>query len=438
MIERLYARELSPEMDGEEVSIAGWVHEKRKLGGLLFLLIRDRTGIVQVTLPKKFVPAEVFETAKGVSKESVVVVRGKLQAMDKAPGGVEVIPSRIEVLSSAASPLPLDPTGKVPANLDTRLDHRVLDLRRPGVAAIFKIRSRALKAAREHLLSRGFIEVHTPRIISTASEGGTELFPISYFEREAFLAQSPQLYKQMLMGSGLDRVFEIATYFRAEEHDTIWHLNEITAVDCELAFISSYEDVLEVIEGLIRAMIFEVREHCSQELELLGVELKVPEKRFPRLSYEEALALLEEEANLKLPFGEDLTTEAEKKLGEIMLQRGHELYFVTRFPLEAKPFYTMPDSDDPKLSASFDLEFRGREIISGSQRIHDYDLLVERIKAKGLRVENFSSYLEAFKYGMPPHGGFGMGIERFLMLLLNLPNIREAVLFPRDRHRLEP
>jgi aspartyl-tRNA synthetase len=393
---------------------------------------------VQVTLPKKFVPAEVFETAKGVSKESVVVVKGKLQAMDKAPGGVEVIPSQIEVLSSAASPLPLDPTGKVPANLDTRLDHRVLDLRKPQVAAIFKIRSRALKAAREHLLSKGFLEVHTPRIISTASEGGTELFPISYFEREAFLAQSPQLYKQMLMGSGLDRVFEIATYFRAEEHDTIWHLNEITAVDCELAFISGYEDVLRVIEGLICAMIREVKEHCSQELERLGVELEVPRTPFPRLTYAEVLSLLEEEANLKLPFGEDLTTEAEKKLGEIMHQRGHELYFVTRFPLDAKPFYTMPDSEDPKLSASFDLEFKGREIISGSQRIHDYDLLVQRIKAKGLREQNFSSYLEAFKYGMPPHGGFGMGIERFLMLLLDLPNIREAVLFPRDRHRLEP
>jgi aspartyl-tRNA synthetase len=438
MIERVYSGELSPEKDGEEVSIAGWVHEKRKLGGLLFLLVRDRDGIVQVTLPKKFVPAEVFETAKGVSKESVVVVKGKLQAMDKAPGGVEVIPSQIEVLSSAASPLPLDPTGKVPANLDTRLDHRVLDLRKPQVAAIFKIRSRALKAAREHLLSQGFIEVHTPRIISTASEGGTELFPISYFEREAFLAQSPQLYKQMLMGSGLDRVFEIATYFRAEEHDTIWHLNEITAVDCELAFISGYEDVLKVIEGLICAMIREVKEHCSQELERLGVELEVPRTPFPRLTYAEVLSLLEEEANLKLPFGEDLTTEAEKKLGEIMHQRGHELYFVTRFPLDAKPFYTMPDSEDPELSASFDLEFKGREIISGSQRIHDYDLLVQRIKAKGLREQNFSSYLEAFKYGMPPHGGFGMGIERFLMLLLDLPNIREAVLFPRDRHRLEP
>ena len=438
MIERIYSDELSPEMNGEEVSIAGWVHEKRKLGGLLFLIVRDRSGMVQVTLPKKFVPGDVFETAKGLSRESVVVVKGKLQAMEKAPGGVEIIPSKITVLSSAASPLPLDPTGKVQANLDTRLDHRVLDLRRPEVVAIFKIRSRALKAAREHLQGQGFLEVHTPRIISTASEGGTELFPISYFEREAFLAQSPQLYKQMLMGSGLDRVFEIATYFRAEEHDTIWHLNEVTAVDCELAFISGYEDVLRVIEGLICAMIRAVRRECPQELELLGVELKQPPERFPRLEYAEVLSLLEEEANLKLPFGEDLTTEAEKKLGELMRQRGHELYFVTRFPLEAKPFYTRPDSENPELSASFDLEFKGREIISGSQRIHEYQLLEERIKAKGLSVENFSSYLEAFRYGMPPHGGFGMGIERFLMLLLELPNIREAVLFPRDRHRLEP
>ncbi len=437
MIKRRYSSELSSEMDGKVVTVTGWVNEKRKMGKLIFLLIRDRDGIVQLTLPCKFVPKEVFETARNVSKESVVVARGKLQKMEKAPGGFEIIPEEIKVLARAESPLPLDPTGKVPANLDTRLDSRVIDLRKPEIMAVFKIRSNILKAAREYLYRKSFLEIHSPRIISTASEGGTELFPIAYFEKEAFLAQSPQLYKQMLMGTGMDAVFEVATYFRAEEHDTIWHLNEITAIDCEMAFIEDEEDILAFIEDLIVAMVREVKENCQKEIELLGRDISIPEKPFPRIEYSRAIELLEE-AGLRLPFGEDLTTETEKKLGEIMKEKGHVFYFVTKYPLGIKPFYTMPENSEQKLSRAFDLEFSGREIISGSQRIHNYDLLVERIKAKGLRPESFGAYLKAFKYGMPPHGGFGMGIERLLMLLLNLSNIREAVLFPRDRYRLKP
>ncbi|GCC10337.1 asparagine--tRNA ligase [archaeon] len=437
MIKRRYSSELSSEMDGKVITVAGWVNEKRKMGKLIFLLIRDRDGIVQLTLPGKFVSKEVFETAKNISKESVVVARGKLQKMEKAPGGFEIIPEEIKVFARAESPLPLDPTGKVPANLDTRLDSRVIDLRKPEIMAIFKIRSKILKAAREYLYRKSFLEVHSPRIISTASEGGTELFPIAYFEKEAFLAQSPQLYKQMLMGTGMDAVFEVATYFRAEEHDTIWHLNEITAIDCEMAFIEDEEDILTLIENLIVAMVTEVKENCQKEIELLGRDISIPEKPFLRIEYSRVLELLEE-AGLRLSFGEDLTTEAEKKLGEIMKEKGHVFYFVTKYPLSIKPFYTMPENSEQKLSRAFDLEFSGREIISGSQRIHNYDLLVDRIKAKDLRVESFGAYLKAFKYGMPPHGGFGMGIERLLMLLLNLSNIREAVLFPRDRYRLRP
>ncbi len=437
MIKRRYSSELSSEMDGKVITVAGWVNEKRKMGKLIFLLIRDRDGIVQLTLPGKFVSKEVFETAKNISKESVVVARGKLQKMEKAPGGFEIIPEEIKVFARAESPLPLDPTGKVPANLDTRLDSRVMDLRKPEIMAIFKIRSQILKAAREYLYRKSFLEVHSPRIISTASEGGTELFPIAYFEKEAFLAQSPQLYKQMLMGTGMDAVFEVATYFRAEEHDTIWHLNEITAIDCEMAFIEDEEDILTLIENLIVAMVTEVKENCQKEIELLGRDISIPEKPFLRIEYSRVLELLEE-AGLRLSFGEDLTTEAEKKLGEIMKEKGHVFYFVTKYPLSIKPFYTMPENSEQKLSRAFDLEFSGREIISGSQRIHNYDLLVDRIKAKDMRVENFGAYLKAFKYGMPPHGGFGMGIERLLMLLLNLSNIREAVLFPRDRYRLRP
>lgn len=433
---RRYSEEITPSMDGEKVEVAGWVHDKRKLGGLVFIILRDRTGLIQVTLPKKFISPVVFEVARSLSKESVISVNGKVQKEEKAPNGYEIIPESIEILSSAATPLPLDPSGKVDANLDTRLDNRVMDLRRPEVNAVFRIRDVAISAGREFLTESGFIEIQTPNIISTSSEGGTELFPVSYFEKEAFLAQSPQLYKQMMMGTGLDRVFEIATYFRAEEHDTIWHLNEVSAIDCELAFIKDETDVMKVIEGLVVAMINGVRERCSQQLDILKKEIPEPKTPFPMLQYEEVLKTLKDEG-MKIPFGEDLTTETEKRLGEIMKEKGHELYFVTKYPLKIKPFYTMPDAN-PTYSNSFDLEYGGREIVSGSQRVHEHDLLVERIKKKGLNPESFKSYLSAFKYGMPPHGGFGLGIERFLVLLLDLPNIREAALFPRDRRRLEP
>lgn len=434
---RYYSGEIKPEMDGTKVKVAGWVHDVRDLGGLRFLLLRDKTGILQITLPKKHVSRDVFKLSGKLVRESVIEVEGLVKKMDKAPRGFEIIPQRINLLNAAASPLPLDPTGRANANLDTRLDNRVLDLRRAEVRAVFRIRDVALHAGRKFLREQGFIEVHTPRIISTSSEGGTELFPIAYFEKEAFLAQSPQLYKQMLMASGLDRVYEIATYFRAEEHDTIWHLNEITAIDCEMAFIKDEEDVLKIIENLVRAMIRGIITNAQDDLETLKVELEPPEVPFPRITYDEALEILRER-DLSVPWGEDLTTESEKKLGEAMKERGHELYFITKYPLQIKPFYTIPSKDDPKYSNSFDLEFKGREIVSGSQRIHLYDLLVEQIKARNLNPQNFTYYLKAFKYGMPPHGGFGLGMERFLTLLLDLPNVREAVLFPRDRKRLEP
>ncbi|MBU2559882.1 aspartate--tRNA(Asn) ligase [archaeon] len=434
---RKYSNEITPSSDGERVEVAGWVHDKRKLGGLVFLIIRDRTGLIQITLPKKFIPPKVFELTRNLSKESVISVVGKVQKEDKAPNGYEIIPDSIEILSRSATPLLLDPTGKVDANLDTRLDNRVMDLRRSEITAIFKIRAAALSQAREFLGNSGFIEVTTPSIISTSSEGGTELFPVSYFEEEAFLAQSPQLYKQMMMGTGLDRVFETAKYFRAEEHDTIWHLNEVSAIDCELAFIKDERDVMKIIEGLVVAMINVVREKCKRELEILNCEIPEPKTPFPMLKYDDALAKLED-CGMKVPFGEDLSSEAEKRLGEVMREEGHDLYFITKYPLEIKPFYTMPDAEEGIYSNAFDMEYKGREIVSGSQRVHEHDLLVERIKEKGLVPENFKSYLSGFKFGMPPHGGFGLGIERFLVLLLGLPNIREAVLFPRDRKRLEP
>lgn len=431
MLRTHYSGQITAGMDGKDVTVAGWIRNIRDIGKIKFLIVGDRDGPIQVVVKTK----DMIEDIEHMNKESVVIVKGTVRANDKSPIGWEIEPSKIEMLSKSEATLPLEVKEAAKADLDTRLNARVLDLRKPSVAAIFKIRSKILEAGCRHFVNNGFIEIHTPRIISSASEGGTELFPISYFEKEAFLSQSPQLYKQMMMATGFDRVFEIATYFRAEEHKTIWHLNEITAFDCEMAFIESEDDVLDMLEGLTKSMLKYVIEHCKDELKLIGAKIDYPEYSFPRLEYTEALKLLANDG-VEIPWGEDLDTAAEKKLGEIMKKKGYDLYFITKYPLDIKPFYTMPDQGNT--SRGFDLEFKGRELVSGSQRIHNLDLLMQRLKKKGINPTPLASYLEAFRYGMPPHGGFGFGIDRFVMILLGLSNIREAVLFPRDRTRISP
>jgi len=305
-------------------------------------------------------------------------VKGVVKKNDRAPGGVEVSPSAVNIISLARTPLPMDVTAKVEADIDTRLNNRFMDVRKPDVAAIFKIRSAVVSAARGYLEGNDFIEIHTPKIIASASEGGTDLFPISYFDREAYLAQSPQLYKQMMMATGLDRVCETTVYFRAEEHDTRRHLNEITAVDAELAFIKDEEEVMDILEGLVLAMI-RAASDCRKELSILKKEVNVPEKAM-RIPYDEAVEILAAHGK-KIPSGEDIDTEGEKLLGEVIKQeKGSELYFIHGYPLAARPFYTMPR--DTKYSRSFDLEYKGVEVSSGAQRIHDYEMLVSQIKQK--------------------------------------------------------
>jgi aspartyl-tRNA synthetase len=434
MLRTRYSKDITPSDYNTTVTVAGWMEETRTLGAIAFVILRDKKGTLQLTLLKKKLPEELFNLLVGLSRESVISVTGLCKPNEKVRNGYEILPESVNVLSVAETPLPLGIVDKVEADFDTRLDNRVLDLRKPEQQALFKIRDAVLEAADSHLRSEGFLEVHTPKIIASSSEGGTEMFTLQYFERPAFLAQSPQLYKQSLMATGLDRVFEIAWYFRAEEHNTRRHLNESTAVDIEMAFIDSEEDVMGVLERLVTAM-WKRASECTAELETLKKTVTIPSLPFARLKYDDIVKDLQAKKS-PIEWGQDLSTEDERILGDVMKDQGVDFYFITKYPLKVKPFYTMPEGS--KYARGFDLECKGIEISSGSQRINDMNLLTERIKACGLNPGDFTAYLAAFRYGMPPHGGFGFGIERFLMELLELPNIRETILFPRDRTRLTP
>lgn len=429
-----YSGQVKPEMNGETVVVSGWVHEIRDFGGLSFLILRDREGLIQVTMPKKKVPKEVLDAVKGLSRESVVSVQANVKAEAKAPNGYELIPTEIEAISIAETPLPLDPTGKVPAELDTRLDARFMDIRSPEVTAIFIIRAHMIKAVRDYLSSQGCLEIATPKIVATATEGGTALFPISYFDREAFLNQSPQLYKQMMMAAGMDRVYEIGPIFRAEEHATRKHLNEATSIDVEASFATA-EDVMQLLENTIAYAYQYVKDTCQPQLKVLNVDLQVPQTPFRRLPYCEAIAIAKKDpecANLEL--GDDLNTQAEHVIGEAI----GEHYFIVDWPTAIRAFYTQACDDNPEVCKAFDLMHPRMELSSGAQREYRVDRLIQNLEARDLNPDSFKFYLDAFRYGMPPHAGWGLGAERLLQTMLNLNNVREAVLFPRDRVRLTP
>jgi len=423
--------EVTPALEGKEVILMGRVGDARDLGGIKFFLLLDISGAVQITAPKAKVDKKIITKIDSLTKESAVAVKGKVVAAKQAPNGVEVIPTEIRALNIAETPLALDPAGRVKANIDTRLDARALDLRRPDSLAVFKIRHQTLQTAREYLVSKGFIEVNTPKIVATATESGAALFPITYFEREAFLSQSPQLYKEVLTGC-FDRVFEIGSIFRAEEHDTPRHLNEATSIDIEAAFATE-DDVMKILEDLVSRVFSDVKKKCAGELKILEQDLEVPKTPFPRVTYDEALKKLER-GGLKMPWGEDLSMPAERKLGALI----GGAYFVTDWPSAIKPFYTMPREDNPKLAHAFDLMYKEIELASGGTRVHQEELLVKQLKQKGLKPEHFESHIKNFRAGLPPHAGWGLGLDRLTMVLTGSENVRECVLFPRDRQRLTP
>ncbi len=426
-----YTSQITPEIDGKEVVVFGWVLEVRDLGGIKFLILRDREGAIQVTMPKKLVSKEILKKVKKLKRESVIGIKGKVRAMPTAPRGVELIPSEIKILNVAKSPLPIDTTGRVPADLDTRLNARILDLRIPKNLAIFKVHHTALNAIRKFLIGEGFMEVVTPKILATATEGGAALFPVAYFEKEAFLAQSPQLYKEVLT-SAFEKVFEIAQFYRAEESDTTYHLNEFISVDIEVAFADA-KDVMDVLERLIVSVIKEVKKRCAAELKLLNRKIEVPRTPFKRITYDEALEILREQG-FEINWGEDLPTAANRKLGEIF----DEPYFIVDWPRILKPFYIKPKEDKPEITDSFDLNWSWLELASGGTRIHTKELLIERMKEQNLNPEKFEPFLTYFEYGMPPHAGWGLGFQRLLMIMTGMRNIREVTLFPRDKNRLVP
>ncbi|PSQ18345.1 aspartate--tRNA(Asn) ligase [Halobacteriales archaeon QS_8_69_73] len=434
MDDRTYTADAEP---GEEVTVAGWVHEIRDLGGIAFLILRDTTGRIQVKFEKDEMDDDLVETGTEVTRESVVRVTGTVEAEERAPTGVEIIPESVAVVAPAEPDLPLDPSGKVEAELSTRLDNRTLDVRREEAQAVFEIRAEVLRAVRDYFRSVGCTEINTPKIVATGTEGGTELFPITYFGQEAFMNQSPQLFKQLLVGSGVERVFEVGPIFRAEEHNTPRHLNEATMIDFESAFIDHHE-AMDVCEGTLLAAYDAVAENCRDELETLDMveAFDVPDEGFPRLTYEEAIERINATGELDehLTWGDDFPTEGEKLLGDDV--GGH--YFVTDWPAEIKPFYIQDYDDDPEYSKGFDLMHPRMELVSGGQREHRYEELVAGFEQQGLDPNQFEYYTKMFRYGMPPHAGWAYGVDRLVMTMLGLSNIREAVLFPRDRQRLSP
>ncbi len=418
---------------GKDIVVAGWVHDTRVLGGINFVVLRDFTGKGQITAEKGKVPSEVIDVIEDMHQEDVIKIHGKVVESEHTESGFEIIPDSIEILNKAGTPLPLDPREVTKALLDTQLDWRVLHMRTDEARAIFKIQTHIAKSFREFFVDRGYIEMQAPVIIGSASEGGTELFKLPYFDKEAYLAQSPQLYKQMGAVS-LEKVFMILPVFRAEKHDTSAHLNEIRQMDIEQGF-STDEDVIKVLEEVFVYILGKVKEECKDELKLLGRDdLEIPELPLRKVTYTECIDLLKG-AGEDIEWGHDFTKPQEKKLTELV---GEIAFVLKDWPSEIKPFYAMPDKDNPKVCKAFDLMYNGMEICSGTQRVHVPELLIERINDKGLNPNDFKFYIDFFRFGAPPHSGWSIGLERLTLQITDKKNIREVTMFPRDRNRIFP
>lgn len=426
---------------GEKVQIHGFLQTLRDQKKMQFLIIRDQTGLVQVAFWKAN-DAALAEQISTLGAESVVTITGTVVDNPVVKlGGLEVQLESLQVDSTADSPLPLDPFAETIPSIDYRLDWRYLDMRRPQVAAIFQVQTTAEQAFREYWLQHNFIEVHSPKLMGSPSESGAELFEVQYFETKAYLAQSPQFYKQMAMAAGFERIFEIGPVFRADPSFTSRHMTEFTGIDMEISYIESHEDVMVFLENMLAHVYSRVKEvHGEQIKELFGVDLVVPTTPFPRIPMVRALEILKEEG-YQLPAEKkgDIDPGGERTLYNwVKKTYNHDFFYLTDWPITVRPFYHMRYADRPEVTKSFDLIANGTEIVTGAQREHRYDILAKQAVEKGLSLETIQFYLDFFRYGCPPHGGFGMGLSRLLMMMLNLPNIREAVFLFRGPNRLNP
>lgn len=426
-----YSVDVNPDMDGQEITLFGWVQEIRDLGALHFVILQDREGTVQVTVAKNKTPSEVISKVAELHKRFSAGVKGVVRKTRMTARGIEVIPKEVRIFSTAQAELPIDITGKTPASLEIRLDARALDLCSAENVAVFEIQHTAIEAIRDFLFELGFLEVHTPRFIGSATEGGAALFEVNYFGSKAYLAQSPQLYKEQLVMS-LEKVFEVGPFFRAEESQTRRHLSEFVSIDVEQAFVDA-GNVMQLLEQLIHHVCRMTKKKCARELAVLKHNLEVPELPFERMSYDRALTELKSE-DVEIPWGEDIPTPALRILG----RKHRNCYFITDWPTASKAFYIKPRDDKPEVSEGFDLMWGHIELVSGGTRINDKQVLIERLKEKGLNPESFKFHLQTFDYGMPPHAGWAIGMERLTMVLTGKRNIREVTLYPRDRMRLTP
>lgn len=410
------------------VTLHGMVHALRDLGGVTFLTLRTREGLVQCVCPRR---------PEGVREECAVSVSGLLRPEPRAPGGAELAEARFTVLSRPAAPPPVPLSNKSSLSMDTELSLRPVTLRAPRARAVFRIQAAVCRAFREFLQEEDFTEIHTPKLGRAGAEGGSSQFRVDYFGRKAVLAQSPQLYKQVMVGV-FERVYEIGPVFRAEKHATQRHLNEYTSLDLEMGFLRSFTDLMALEQGFLRRLVDLLRREYAGELALLGAELP-DAQHIPAVRFDEAKRLAADAYGYAIREPYDLEPEEEQHIGRYAKEVwGSDFVFVTHYPGRKRPFYTMDDPEDPRYTLSFDLLFRGVEITTGGQRIHNYGQQVEKLKARGMEPEDFSGYLLFHKHGAPPHGGLGIGLERLTMQLCGLDNIRRASLFPRDRTRLEP
>ena len=421
-------------LDGEEVKVNGCIHKIRKMGEVAFIILRKREGLVQAVYEEGAANVALKELAE----EAAVEITGAVTSEERAPNGFEIRIRKIRILSRPSPPMPIAVNKwKMNTSLETKLDFRPLSLRNIKERAKFRIQEGVTRGFREYLRGRGFTEIHTPKIGARGAEGGANLFRLEYFHRHAVLAQSPQFYKQMMVGV-FDRVFEVAPVFRAEKHNTKRHLNEYTSLDFEMGYIESFEDIMQMETGFLQYTMALLEREYQQELKLLDVSLPKTDK-IPQVRFDRAKQLAAEKYHREIRNPYDLEPEEEVLISRYFKEEmDADFVFVTHYPSKKRPFYAMDAPDDEKFTLSFDLLFQGLEITTGGQRIHDYAMLEEKLQQRGMTQEGMEQYMLVFKHGMPPHGGLGIGLERLTMKLLGEDNVRETTLFPRDLARLEP